>query len=114
VQDIHLGEEDNTLFFHWFGTKEPYRACRVCVFLGKIIEKPVPDDLGGVLATDIKLLMDCLEKDLTLKQGIEQGMEIYYKDRIPLMAKIKAVGTVKKITELYKSHKWRIQYLLDK
>lgn len=112
VHSVFHDKENQNLFFHWFGTKEPYRTCRICVFLGKITNKPVPDDLGGVLVTDIQLFMKFLEKDYTLNQGIERGMEIYSKEKIPLNAKIKTVGTVKKIKELYNNHFSRIQHLL--
>lgn len=66
VYDINPKNESKNLFFHWFGTKKPYRKCRICVFLGKIIGDPFPDDLAGLLITDIKLLMECLENDFSL------------------------------------------------
>jgi len=112
VYDINPKNESKNLFFHWFGTKKPYRKCRICVFLGKVIDDPFPDDLAGLLITDIKLLMECLENDFSLNQCLEKGMKIISKEEIPLKAKIKEVGTVKTIKELYKNHKIRIKHLL--
>ena len=112
VYDVHPEKESRNLFFYWFGTKEPYKNCRICTYLGKVIDNPLPNDLAGVLVTDIQLLMESLENDLSLSQCIKKGMKILSKEKIPLKAKIKAVGTVKTIKELYKNHITRIQHLL--
>ena len=81
-------------------------------FLGRVIGNPLPNDLAGVLVTDIQVLMESLENDLSLSQCIEKGMKILSKEKIPLKARTKAVGTVKTIKELYKNHITRIQHLL--
>lgn len=103
-------EED--LFFDWYGIREPYKKKRICVFLGEVIGEPFPGDLPGLLITDIKLLIKCVKNHTTIKHCIDKGMEIISKEEIPLEARIKGVGTVKKLEELYENHKSRIKLLL--
>ena len=47
-------------------------------FLGRVIGNPLPNDLAGVLVTDIQVLMESLENDLSLSQCIEKGTRIQH------------------------------------
>jgi len=111
VNTIESKLEEN-LFFDWYGTREPYKKNRICVFLGEVIGDPFPGDLPGLLIADIELLIECIKNQSTIKHCINKGMEIINKEEIPLEAKIKGVGTVKKLEELYENHKSRIKHLL--
>ena len=112
ICDILPGKEKIGLFFYWFGTKDPYRECRICVYLGKVNKTPVPDDLGGLLIADIPLLINCLDHDFSFNQCIDRGMELIAKEKIPLQAKMKAVGTVRALDVLYHHYRERIGNLL--
>ncbi len=103
---------EENLFYDWYGTKEPYNENRICVFLGEVVSDPFPGDLPGLLVTDIQLLIECVKNQSTIKHCIDKGMEIISKEKIPLEAKIKGVGTVKTLEKLYENHKLRLKHLL--
>ncbi len=88
------------------------KECRICVFQGKARKRPFPEDLPGRLITDLGLLRDCIDKGLSIEEGLIRGMEIISRGSIPAKGIIKGAGIVEILGELYKNHRRKIEHLL--
>lgn len=95
VSDI-AGEHEKDLFFDWHG-----RGNRICVFKGEIFRKPHPDDLAGIIVSDLETIVRGFQNEASFKELNSSGITVIAKEEIPQNARIFPTATAAVIASLY-------------
>ncbi len=91
-----IGEHEKDLFFDWHG-----RENRICVFRGEISRDPRPDDLAGIIVSDLETIVKVFELGMTFEKLRDSGAKVISRETIPQRARIFPTATTKIMADLF-------------